>query len=270
MTQDWQGKPRGILRHDWNEQQVVLGRFEPSEWAEPFVEYFWSAQWDLRGHPPRIEESLPHPCVHLVLERGDSNVFGVMRKRFVRELSGLGQVFGIKFRPGGFTPLVTWPVSNITDVQLPVAKVFGAEADRLERQVLDAPDSNEQVGFAEAFLRARLTTPDDDLIEIRAWVDAIAEDHMILKVADLADVFQTNVRRIQRQFQRHVGVGPKWVIQRYRLHEALERVAQGKVLNWAIFALNLGYTDQAHFIRDFKLSVGTTPEAFARTYRTDE
>ncbi len=53
--------------------------------------------------------------------------------------------------------------------------------------------------------------------------------------------------------------------QRYRLHEALERVAEGKVLDWATFALNLGYTDQAHFIRDFKLGVGTTPDAFARS-----
>ncbi len=269
MTRDWQGKPRGILRHDWNEQQVVLGRFEPTDWAAPCVEYFWSARWDLSGHPPRIEESLPHPCVHLVLERGDSNVFGVMRKRFVRELSGAGQVFGIKFRPGGFAPLVTWPVSDITDLQLPVSEVFGADAERLEQQVLDAQDSNDQVGFAEAFLRPRLTAPDDDLKEIRTWVDAIADDRVILKVADLADALQTNVRRIQRLFRRNVGVGPKWVIQRYRLHEALERVAEGKVLDWATFALNLGYTDQAHFIRDFKLSVGTTPDVFARSYRTE-
>lgn len=268
MTNDWRGKPRGIIRHDWNEQQVVLGRYEPSDWATPFVEYFWSAEWDLRGHPPRVEESLPHPCVHLVLERGDSNVFGVMRGRFVRELSGVGQVFGIKFRPGGFAPMVTWPVSDITDVQRPVCEIFGAEAEHLEQRVLDTQDSDEQVGLAEAFLRARLTAPDDDLQEIRAWVDAIADDRMILKVADLASAFQTNVRRIQRLFQRTVGVGPKWVIQRYRLHEALERVAEGKPHDWATFALDLGYTDQAHFIRDFKLSVGTTPDALARTYRS--
>ncbi len=57
---------------------------------------------------------------------------------------------------------------------------------------------------------------------------------------------------------------PKWVIQRYRLHEVAERLADGEVVDGTRMALDLGYFDQAHFIKDFKAIVGKTPAEYAR------
>ena len=65
-------------------------------------------------------------------------------------------------------------------------------------------------------------------------------------------------------FSRYVGVGPKWVIRRYRLHEAAARVAEGGRVDWPALALDLGYVDQAHFIKDFKAIVGRAPAAYAK------
>ena len=62
---------------------------------------------------------------------------------------------------------------------------------------------------------------------------------------------------------------PKWVIQRYRLHEAAERLRAPKESAPALadLAAALGYADQAHFARDFKRVVGESPGAFARVTR---
>jgi AraC-like DNA-binding protein len=76
-----------------------------------------------------------------------------------------------------------------------------------------------------------------------------------------------NKRTLQRLFARYVGVSPKWVIQRYRLHEAAERLAAGELIHQAELALDLGYSDQAHFVRDFKSIVGVSPAAYARAAR---
>jgi AraC-like DNA-binding protein len=55
------------------------------------------------------------------------------------------------------------------------------------------------------------------------------------------------------------------VLQRYRLHEVLERLAPGQpVADWTALALELGWFDQAHFIRDFRALTGTTPTAYRR------
>jgi AraC-like DNA-binding protein len=77
--------------------------------------------------------------------------------------------------------------------------------------------------------------------------------------------FGLGLRKLQRLFDDYVGVSPKWVIQRYRLHEAAERIAAGRVADFADLALELGYADQAHFNRDFKKLVGRSPAEYARS-----
>jgi AraC-like DNA-binding protein len=74
------------------------------------------------------------------------------------------------------------------------------------------------------------------------------------------------VRSLQRLFAEHVGVSPKWVLRRYRLHEAVARAQGGEALDWAALAQELGYFDQAHLIADFRALVGWTPASYARRY----
>jgi AraC-like DNA-binding protein len=95
----------------------------------------------------------------------------------------------------------------------------------------------------------------------------VAGDREILKVEDLVDRYAMNQRTLQRLFAKYVGVSPKWVIQRYRLHEAAEQLASGAAISQSALALDLGYTDQAHFAHDFKTVVGMSPAAYARAAR---
>jgi AraC-like DNA-binding protein len=81
-------------------------------------------------------------------------------------------------------------------------------------------------------------------------------------VADLAARHHVSVRTVQRLFSQYVGVGPKWVMQRYRLHDAVERLDRRRRYDWTRFALDLGYYDHAHFLRDFRSLVGLTPAAY--------
>lgn len=82
------------------------------------------------------------------------------------------------------------------------------------------------------------------------------------RATDVAAHHGLSTRALQRLFHRYVGAGPKWVLQRYRLHEAADRIAAGDRGGWAEVATDLGYADQAHFIRDFHALVGCTPGAY--------
>ncbi|MGH3243290.1 MAG: helix-turn-helix domain-containing protein, partial [Spirillospora sp.] len=75
-------------------------------------------------------------------------------------------------------------------------------------------------------------------------------------------------RGLQRLFHEYVGIGPKWVIRRYRMLEAAGRAEAGARVGWADLAAELGYTDQAHFTRDFTAAVGTPPARYAREAST--
>jgi AraC-like DNA-binding protein len=227
-----------------------------------FLEHFWMVAWDVPA--PVTREVLSHPSVHVTLSRAGSAVTGVPRGRYVTRLEGTGRVFGIKFRPGGFRPLVGFPIARLTDREVPLADVFGDRAAALETAVLAPAGFAGQISAATAHLRELLPERDATVDEVAALVRRILDDRAIRRVEDLAAATARSVRALQRLFSEYVGVSPKWVIRRYRLHEAMAQLDAGAPLDWAALALELGYFDQAHFIRDFKALVGRTPGAYGR------
>ena len=122
------------------------------------------------------------------------------------------------------------------------------------------------VPTVEAFLLGRLPAPDPRAFAAAGAVEAIAADPAVTRVETLADELGVSVRGLQRLFAEYVGIGPKWVIRRYRLHEVTERMAAGGEIDWAALAADLGYADQGHFIRDFKSMFGEPPTWYAERY----
>lgn len=257
-------KPRGILNFAAGEKKFQLARCLPSPELRCLVEHYWIVQWDLRGQEPYRQETLPYPSIHLVIERGQSEVVGVQTGKFTRLLENEGWVFGIKFRPGAFYPLVRWPVSRLTNKTLSLRDVFGEAGTKLEEGILLQTEHGAMIALAEAFLRERLPEQDQQARLAQEIVDCIAGQRAITRVDDLVRLLGLNKRAVQRLFRRYVGVSPKWVIQRYRLHEVAERLAAGEAGEWGKLIVELGYADQAHFIKDFKMLVGKTPAEYAR------
>jgi transcriptional regulator GlxA family with amidase domain len=146
-----------------------------------------------------------------------------------------------------------------------VAEVFGPAGDRLVADLLAAAGQERLVAAAEAFLLERLPAPDPNVERVNRVVDQIMTDRDVTRVADVTDRSGIATRRLQRLFATYVGVTPKWVIRRARLHEAVERLDAGDHLDLAFLARELGYFDQAHFARDFRSAVGRPPTAYART-----
>lgn len=240
-------------------------RFWPDDDLALFVEHLWTVAWDLAA--PSVSEVLAHPSVQLVVEEGNSAVAGVFTARFVRRLEGRGRVLGVKFLPGGFRPFYDRPVSALADRRATLMEVFGAEAAELESRALAAPTLDGAFAVIQQFLRARDPARGAASELAGRIVARAASDRGITRVAELGERFGLGPRQLQRLFDEQVGVRPKWVIQRYRLHEAAERIACTPDQDWADLAHELGYADQAHFVRDFRRIVGSSPAAYARAFR---
>jgi AraC-like DNA-binding protein len=260
------GKARGLLRHPPAPGAFHHARLAPPAALAEVVQHFWIVRWDLQGRPPQVRETLPHPNVHLVIESGNSRVQGVHTGRFARVLEGSGGVFGIKFRPGGFHPFLRKPVSTLRNRSLALCDVFGGRSAALESAVLSQSSDAGQVEAASAFLGACLPPMAEAVTRVGEIVDGICVDQGIRTLEDAATRWSMSVRSLQRLFNDYVGIGPKWVINRYRMHEALARLDEGGTVDWVALALELGYFDQAHFIRDFKALVGCSPAQYTRRY----
>jgi AraC-like DNA-binding protein len=238
---------------------------DPAPELAPFVAHYWVASWDLRGQPPYRQLIVPSPHVHLSFGYADAAVVrGVHRGHVFRVLDGARRVFGVAFRPGCFRPVLGYSVSAITGRSVPAAEVLGPGVP--ERAVAQAGDVPAMVEVVEGFLRACLPVPDPSTRAVAGIVARIAEEREITRVDALAVRLGTGVRQLQRLFAEYVGVGPKWVIRRYRLHEVTERLAAGVAVDWAGLAAELGYADQAHFVRDFTAMMGESPTRYAQRY----
>ena len=261
---------RGILNPRGGDGHFSLSRHEPALDLAPFVERHWIVHWDLTGRPPFAQATLPYPCVNLVFGTHRPGLHGPATRRFVAMLEGEGWVVGTKFRPGGFRPFFDAPIATIADRDLAVAEAFGDAGAELERAVHAAPGDAERVALVETFLRARRPAPDPDAERAARIVALVEADPSTVRVDALAARAGLGVRALQRLFLSHVGLSPKWVIRRFRMHEAAERVASGASADWSRLAQDLGYCDQSHFIRDFRAQVGKTPTAYAAWCASDE
>lgn len=291
--------PVGVLWAHADPSRFRHVRYLPAADLRAHVEHVWIVRWDLRDCAPFRQETLPHPSVHLVVEAGQSGLAGVPHGRFTKVLAGRGRAVGIKFRPGGFRALWPEPVHTLTGRVVPLADAFGPAGAALERAVLSvadpcddgdpgsrAPDrwpavaavDAQVVAHAEAFVRTRLgemraewcadvESPDAPAALVATLVDRITRDRTLDTAEAVARAGGVSARTLQRLFRDYVGVGPKWVLCRQRLHEASTHLAAGAPEAWTRLALDLGYYDQAHFVRSFTALVGVSPGAYVRRLR---
>ncbi|MCX5068638.1 AraC family transcriptional regulator [Micromonospora lupini] len=293
MRQRPRGDSRGILDPARLLREVRFRRHLPAEPLRLWVEHYWLIDWALSA--PFEQRIVPHPAVNVVFrsdsatnretdrdserngdranDRGNGRyahgdaaesgeVAGVGRDLFRITLTGTGRVCGIQFRPGGFHPFWRRPVAELTGRRLPLP------AGRLAcpaRPVCAGSDAD-RCRALDAALTAWAPDPDPAAAEAVRLAESIRADRTVLRVDEFAARHDVPVRRLQRLFTEYVGVGPKWVIRRYRLQEAVERAA-GAPLDWAGLAANLGYSDQAHLVRDFTAVAGVSPAAYARSVR---
>ncbi len=270
---------RGILDPVRLRRAVRFRRHLPAPELRPWVEHYWFVDWDLTE--PLTQQIVPHPAVDVVFRRDGEGpevgeVAGVGLALFSITLDGCGGVSGVQFRPGGFRPFWRRPVAELTGGRWS----FAALADRWPpaAAVVGAPGAGagaspaghctgtdtERRRSLDALLAGWAPRADPVNDEVIALVEAIRRDRRVLRVNDVADRHGIPVRRLQRLFLTHVGVGPKWVIRRYRLQEAIEQAAGGAP-DWARLAADLGFSDQAHLVREFAAVTGRTPAAYARS-----
>ena len=117
----------------------------------------------------------------------------------------------------------------------------------------------------EAVLRPFLPVDDEGRL-VNAIVEAVESSPELRRVGELCERFDLGERALQRLLRKRIGLGPKWLIRRRRLHEAADRLRTGHA-DLADLAADLAYADQAHFTRDFRTATGLTPGEFASRFR---
>ena len=239
----------------WTEHQRHSFRAPAPELAD-VIQGYWAAEWDY--DTPYQQKIVPLPNVHLtVFDGGVPQVVGVASRHVIRVLEGRGRVVGAIFHPGAFRSYLGAPVASITDRIVPATEIPGLPPP---------PTTIGSIEDLEAWLLTAHVEPDQRGAQARDLVGLIRTEPTLGRVDTLAAATGLTVRQLQRLFAEYVGISPKWLLRRYRLHEVTERLATGTPIDWAALATDLGFADQAHLSRDFADLFGEPPTAYARRY----
>lgn len=211
--------------------------------------------------------TLPHPCVHWTFEAQGSRLTGVQRRSWSRALEPEGEVFGIKFLPAGFCAQWPQPMHRLVDqvldaeAQAPLAFAQSLRAAMYSAGLPQSGDARIEavLQILRAALQPALADVDPRAAEINAAVFEAAEDRGLLRAEAWATRVGLSLRSWQRQLRETVGVPPKWILARYRLHDALHRLQSGEARNLSELAADYGYADAAHFSRDCRRVLGFSP-----------
>ena len=262
------GRGERAILHPSRAAAIDVRRFTPPPDLAHWVDYFWIVRW--QAEEPHTQAVIPQPVIHLAAETSRVMVHGVGDNRFSRTLTGTGHVLGVALRPGGFRPILGRPVNSVTRSVTPIGDLLGFDDRPLARRLLRRDATDEDiVAVAEEWLRG-LRPERDPMVDAVAGLVAAAEhDHTITRADQLAEQAGMSLRTLQRVFGDYVGIGPKWVVRRFRLLDAAAAANSGADVDWATVAADLGFSDQAHLTRLFTEVVGIPPASYHRGERSD-
>lgn len=267
---------KGVLHPTKSRAHYHLEQYSPSEDLLPFIDQFWYVEWDLSKQQPHSQQNLPQPNIHITFEHDKTIVYGPVKQRFTRLLSGKGNIFGIKFTIGGFVPVIEQAMIELVDTQTELQNLLTQQQCEGAACIGKEKNIEKKIQLAENFLNGLYldsgTTKnnarsDKHLRKIslaKKITSLIETTPSITKVEQLCKAVNVNSRTLQRLFQSYIGVNPKWLIRKYRIHEILIRLEHpdSYTVDWQQIALDLEYVDQAHLINDFKSFIGYTPKTY--------
>lgn len=259
-----------MLRPSDGSGRPTAAHLAPRADVARYLEHYWSLAWSVPA--PAHRAVVAHPAIHVTVEDGDGPlhghrlpavlVHGVVRRTFEVELPRRGWVFGARFRPGGFRAMTGIDASSLTDRVVRLETLVD-DADELLDAVLAAGDYAAKTSAMDAWFGARLPgDPDPDYTRVLRVVAGLLADRTLHRAEDVAAAHGMSLRSLQRLCKRFVGVGPKWLLTRYRLHDAIAAIDEDPDVDLADLAASLGWFDQAHFTREFTALVGVSPQTY--------
>lgn len=189
-------------------------------------------------------------------------LFGVLQHYKDMETTGNYGILGISFFSHRFHSLFNIPMNEFTNNSIEIEDIFGFHGRELLDQLQHAKNNEQRIAILSQFVSAQIQgcdLTDDLLTEGVKWVH---HTKGIGKIQELSSRLGISVRHLERVFQEKVGLSPKAYSRIIRFQQALRIPQKSSVSNLTDLAFYCGYSDQSHFIREFKAFAGFSPKVF--------
>lgn len=243
----------------------------------PFLECLWLASDPEPRNDRPAERIVPDGCPELIVHAGDvfrrrvgsrwvaqprAFLAGTLTRPWTLRAGRRVLTLGARFRAGAVTALFDLRMADATDRETRLANLAGRpSARRLVERARGAPSPEAALSELERWLAERTGPASRDVPLARRAASLLLRMRGRLRVEELAKRSGCGRRRLERAFASDVGVPPKLFARIVRLNAVLAALGtDGRSLAVEV-ALETGFFDQAHMLRDFRLLAQRRPRA---------
>jgi len=257
---------------------MLFKTFAPDSRLNPFVRFYWFLEPGISDEGHRL---LPGSGNDIIVQigppatykYGDSDwrmrepigfVEGTFNTHFFVRFPAKCFLAGIRFRSTGLFHFVRTPVMEFREKFVDLELVFGSDGHRL----IDALGNNRPLAMIPAILDhflLKVLNVRDVNTGLQKAVDALVCSHGMVTVSDLCRAADLKERRLERAFERHVGVSPQRLSQILRVNRFIRLVRMSSSCSFTRLSFECGFADQSHLIRTFKKHTGLSPREYFKT-----
>lgn len=253
-----------VIRH--STKNVIYREYIPAADLQPFIYCYWELRTQNVLTAPFDYRVVADGCIDIFWERqspAQSFIMGFCKKYTVFPLDPEFDYYGIRFLPGMFSQLFPISAQELSNNFFPLAEVLPTVAHFIKNELspsLNKSDVQQLINFYFTNI-IQSTTFDFDA----RFYDALLYIMKKQGVVTTSDDLNTGIspRQLRRIFKQNIGTSPKTFSKVVRFQHILNAKPSTQSLRNNRLFYDVGYYDQAHFIKDFKTLYGVTPtEAF--------
>ena len=242
-------------------------KFSLSRSDNPIISHFYS--FDAVGEEKETF-AIPDGCVDILFDCDSSHpkveVFGTTMEAMDIELMSHHRYFGVRFISGIVPDCLNISAQELVEHHYDFLEVL-PQANQVFEDIVTSSSFTEQAALFGAFFDNKENRQPSALTA--QVLRIICEKNGCIRVNDLESLTGYTTRTIQRQFRADMGMSPKAFSQIMRCQSAVYDINHGDNIAFSDMACDLGFSDQSHFLREFKKLVKTTPLDYMKRVKNE-
>lgn len=199
---------------------------------------------------------------HLKRQECKSVWFSGVLKDYITISSSCEEMMVIVFKPGAGFPLVHKPASLFTNKVIQAEEIFGNSILKLLDELKKPSEPETKFGEIEKWLKKQLKEDDFYTDIIQKSIHEIENLAIEVNIKEIAEKSGFSQKQFIQIFKKYVGITPKQLHRIKRFNEILSAIENNDKISWTKIAIDCGYFDQAHFIKDFYSFSGLNPSQY--------